>query len=105
MKVHFYKLPYALVTAADVHELGDEFNEAIILLATYRIKYEQGQIPDGDKIKSAYKDELKRLKKSNSDKIDFAPTLRRGNRGVTDGLVHPHLAFRQVGADFGPRTR
>ncbi len=105
MHVHYYQAPYALVNSGDVHEFGDDFNEALILLASYRIKYEQGQIPDGDRMRRAYQDELRKLKRSNSDKIDWAPTLRRGMRGRLDPLIHPSLSFRQVGADFGPRTR
>jgi hypothetical protein len=106
MNVQYYKTPYALVNSGDVHELGDKFNEAIILLAVTRIKYEQGQTDDGDKMRDEYKREIRKLKKRNTDKIDWIPKLKRPSEsGRIDPLVHSSLAYSQVGANFGPSIR
>ena len=48
VNVQYYKDPYRLVNDGDVHELGQEFDEAIILLSTSKLKYEQDQ-NEGDK--------------------------------------------------------
>ena len=74
----YYKLPYQLVNDGDVSELGEEFSEAIILLATTKLKAEQNQSEDADYFK-LYQDEISSLKKTNVDKIDWAPHLLRPN--------------------------
>lgn len=100
--VQYYKDPYRLVNDNDVHEMGQDFDEAIILLATSKLKYEQDQA-EGDKFLLLYKDEVKNLKKTNADKIDWLPTLQRdnsmSNRG---GLIHNQLGYNQLGGNYGP---
>lgn len=74
VNVFYYKLPYMLVNDGDVSELGEEFSEAIILLATAKLKAEQNQEQDTDYYKM-YNDELMSLRRTNVDKIDWAPRL------------------------------
>ena len=104
MNVWYYKDCWRLVGDNDVHELGQEFDEALILLATAKIKAE-ADIEEGDKFYALYLDELRSLKRTNLDKMDFFPTLCRpqGNRG--DAFVAPSLLYRQAGAYFGPSSR
>lgn len=72
----YYKLPYQLVNNGDVPELGEEFVEAIILLATAKMNAEQNKKEDAD-FMSLYDDEIKSLKRTNVDKIDWLPKLKR----------------------------
>lgn len=103
--IQYYKDPYRLVGDNDVHELGQDFDEALILLSVAKIKYESSQT-EGDKWFGMYKDELKSLRKTNTDKIDWIPTLNKPKQGRTgDMLVHPNLSYNQVGAYYGPRMR
>ncbi len=73
---YYYKLPYQLVNDGDISELGEEFSEAIILLATAKLKAEQNQSEDADYFRF-YIDEIESLRKTNVDKIDFIPSLKR----------------------------
>lgn len=102
IKCNYYKDPYRLVNDDDVHEFGQEFDEVIILLSVSKIKAESDQ-DESARYFSMYRDELKSLKKLNVDKMDWFPTLERPRLSSRDSLVHPHLSFRQVGANFGPR--
>lgn len=103
INVQSYKYPYSLVDDNDIHELGQEFDEAIILLSTGKLKFEQNQ-KEGKEFFSLYTDEINSLRKTNADKIDWTPTLRSGQRGRKDFLVHPFLRTSQVGALFGRRV-
>lgn len=106
MNVQYYKDVYRLVNDGDVHELGQEFDEAIILLATSKIKGET-EIKQGiSTFFSFWQDEMRSLKKTNADKIDWFPTLRRAGESLfADTKVHPFLSHRQVGSYYGPRVR
>jgi len=104
MNVFYYKEPYRLVNDGDVHELGQQFDEALILLATSKINYETNK-DEGDKFFGLYKDEIKVLKKTNIDKIDWFPKLQRSYRqNNVSPLVHPYLSYANAGSYFGPRT-
>lgn len=84
----YYKLPFQLINDGDVPELGEEFSEAIILLATAKLKAEQNQSEDADYFK-LYKDEILSLKTTNIDKIDWSMKLQRPDFGgdiYTGGL-------------------
>ncbi len=102
----YYKDPYRLVNDNDVHELGHNFDEAIILMCVAKIKYESNQ-KEGDRFVQMYADEIKSLKKDNADKLDWIPTLRRQreNPRASRTFLHRHLSFLQVGPYFGPATR
>jgi len=102
INVQYYKDPFRLVNDGDVHELGQEFDEAIILLAVAKINYETNK-DEGDKFYGLYKDELKSLRKTNTDKIDFFPKLQ-SKFSRRSGMVHSQLSYRQVGAYFGSRS-
>jgi len=102
----YYKDPYKLVNDYDVHELGEEFDEVIILLATAKIKAEQNLQNEADRFFVLYKDELLSLKTVNVDKIDWFPVLRRPRSSASDAIVPgSNLLFRQAGANFGPASR
>jgi len=101
----YYKIPYRLVNDYDVHELGQDFDEALILLSVAKIKYETNQT-EGDKWFGMYKDELKSLRKTNTDKLDWIPTLNRPGQGIAGrDFVHPQLQYSQAGSNFGRRSR
>ena len=102
--VWYYKDPYRLVNDYDIHELGQDFDEAIICLSVAKIKYETSQT-EGDKWFGLYKDELRTLRKTNTDKIDWIPTLNKPKSGRADDLIHPQLRASQAGAYFGRRVR
>jgi len=104
MQVFYYKDPFRLVSNADIHELGYQFDEAIVLLATSKINYAQSKLTDGDKFFSMYRNEVRNLRKHNVDKIDWIPIMkpRVMNRG--DFLVNPNLRVSQFGAEFGVRS-
>lgn len=76
MFCHYYKDPYKLVNDGDVHELGQEFDEALILLATSKLKADTNQT-EAAAYMALYQDELANLKKNNVDKIDWFPKLER----------------------------
>lgn len=80
----YYKLPYQLVNDGDVPEIGEEFSEAIILLATSKLKAEQNQKEDSDFFKF-YNDEIASLKRTNVDKVDWSPVLQRPDGNFSDG--------------------
>lgn len=96
INVYYYKLPYQLINAGDVPEIGEEFSEAIILLASAKMKAEQNQTADSDNFMSLYKDEIDSLKKTNLDKIDWKIILKRPSDGDVD-VFTGGLRFSQVG--------
>ncbi len=105
INVQYYKDPYRLVGDNDVHELGQDFDEAIILLSVSKVKAES-EIKEGtDNFFSMWKDELRSLKKTNVDKIDWFPTLRRGRKGnILNSRFHPYASHAQVGPFYGGRS-
>lgn len=104
VNVQYYKDPYRLVEDDDVHELGQDFDEAIVLLATSKIKGETEIKQGTTTFFGFYQDELKSLKKTNADKIDWFPSLRKPSDFSRDPLVHPHLSYKQIGGYYGPRV-
>lgn len=102
INVYYYKLPYMLVNDNDVSELGEEFSEAIILLATAKLKAEQNQQEDTDYYKM-YMDELTSLRRTNVDKIDWAPKLQ-SPAGDYFNQWTGGLRYNQIGSggNFGP---
>ena len=106
IKAQWYEDPTRLTQDADVHNLGADFDEAIILLATSKVKLEESQ-QEGSAFMVLYQDEVKNLKKTNVDKIDWFPTLfpASASHSPSRHLVAPNLAFSQAGANFGPRSR
>lgn len=99
----YYKEPFAMVNNNDVHELGEQFDEAIILLATAKLRYESSQ-KEGDRYISLWKDEVASLRRVNVDKMDWLPQLKKARESTRrDRLIHPSLSYRQLGGNFGPR--
>lgn len=105
INICYYKDPWALVNDGDIHEIGADFDEAIILLATAKIKYESSMNEDGDKFIALYIDEIKSLRRTNMDKIDFFATLRNPSqvRGRS-GFITKGLSYLQLGGNYGPRS-
>lgn len=101
--VQYYKEPYRLVNDDDIHELGQEFDEAIILLAVAKIKAESGQSEAGS-FMSLYRDELMSLKRTNVDKIDYFPKLRKPHESRAR-LIPGVIDYQQYGSYYGPRSR
>jgi hypothetical protein len=104
INIQYYKDPYRLVADEDIHELGQEFDEAIILLSVAKIKYETNQ-KEGDRFLAMYRDEVRNLRKTNADKIDWFPKLQKPKDSRRDLLAHGHLYYRQVGSQYGPSSR
>lgn len=96
INVFYYKLPYQLVNDGDVPELGEEFSEAIILLASAKMKAEQNQTEDAQNFMTLYLDEIKSLKQTNLDKIDFKAILKQPGDGDND-VFTGGLRFSQIG--------
>lgn len=94
--VNYYKLPYQLVNANDVPELGEEFSEAIILLAVAKIKAEQNLSQDAMNFMNLFNDEIKSLKQTNLDKIDFKAVLKGPGEDSNDQFTGG-LRFSQIG--------
>ena len=103
-----YKDPWRLVNDNDVHELGQEFDEAIILLSVAKVKYETSMNDDGDKFFGLYQDELKTLRRTNMDKVDWLPSLKRpqnsrqSNWRMSNGRG---ILYGQLGPQYGPQWR
>lgn len=104
INVYYYKTPYRLVNDNDIHELGQEFDECIILLTVAKIKL-QDAAEEGASWYKLYQDELKSLKANNIDKIDWLPLLQRPGDNRTDPYVTRNLKYSQAGAYYGPRVR
>jgi hypothetical protein len=102
--LQYYKYPYRLVNDGDVHDLGEDFDEAIILLATAKVKGE-ANLAESDRFTLLWQDEMRSLKRTNVDKFDWFPTLRRPRQASSDALAAPNLLYRQAGANFGPASR
>ena len=101
VNVEYYKDPWRLVNSSDIHELGQEFDEAIILLSVAKIKAENSQ-EEAKSFFAMYTDEVNSLKRVNADKpdwlIELKPT-RNSNNGL-NGLV----SYSQLGGQYGPST-
>jgi hypothetical protein len=100
--VQYYKDPYKLVNDYDVHELGGEFDEAIILHATAKLRSDSNQGENAN-VFQYYQDEINNLKKTNMDKPDFMPTLERPFQNSTAALMGGMRGFSpaQAGPWFG----
>lgn len=96
INVYYYKLPYQLVNAGDVPELGEDFSEAIILLACAKLKAEQNLATDSQNFMNLYKDEIDSLKKTNLDKIDWKMILKQPGDGDNDQFTGG-LRFASIG--------
>lgn len=96
INVYYYKLPYQLVNDGDVPEIGEEFSEAIILLASAKMKAEQNQVEDAQQFMELYADEIKSLKQTNLDKIDYKAILKHAGEN-DDDQFQGGLRWAQVG--------
>lgn len=104
INVQYYKEPYRLVNDGDIHELGQEFDEAIILLSVSKLKFENNQ-KEGEKFFGLWQDEIRSLKKVNVDKIDFVRSLRRPWDSRNRDFLNKNLTYSQIGPMFGPVSR
>lgn len=105
INVNYYKDPWRLVNDGDVHEMGQEFDEAIILLSAAKIKYEGSMNEDGDKFFGLFTDEIKSLRRTNMDKIDWLPTLKKPRDSRTHSRIGgTGLSYGQIGPNYGPMS-
>jgi hypothetical protein len=104
INVQYYKEPYRLVNDGDIHELGMEFDEAIILLACAKIKYQENQ-KEANNFFSLYKDELAVLRRYNMDRnLDWRPILKRpSQRRGRRGFLNKNIVWDQLGGNYGPQ--
>jgi len=102
INAYYYKDPLPLYNDDDIHEMGHDFDEAIILLATAKLKYQDDQ-KEGDRFYGMYKDEMRSLRKTNMDKIDWFPIL--GRSFSRRDAIRPILRYGQIGPNYGPSTR
>jgi len=105
LNVWYYKDPARLVDDTDIHELGAEFDEVIVLLATSKLQAEQSK-KDVETFFTLYDRELKILRRKNTDKIDWLPRLQRPrNSSFGNPRLARNLTFSQIGSKFGPSSR
>jgi hypothetical protein len=106
MHVWYYKDPYRLVNPGDIHEMGQEFDEAIILLATSKVKAESN-LSEGGTFYELWQEEMKSIRKRNCDKMDLFAILRRpgGNQTMDSFVGGTQLRWSQAGGWFGPSSR
>ena len=103
IKCLYYKEILRLVNDDDVHELGQDFDEAIILLATAKLEGEQSK-QETSAFHAMFQEELKILRRKNADKLDWLPRLQKP--GVRTRLgFHRYSRYIQVGSQFGPYVR
>ena len=102
INVQYYKDVWRLVNDGDIHELGGDFDEAIILLATTKLNYSQNK-SEGDKYFLMYKDEIKSLKRFNVDRnLDWSGRLKRPREGrPSSTFLNRNVSLRQVGGQYG----
>lgn len=103
IKVLYYKEILRLVNDDDIHELGQDFDEAIICLATRKLNGEQSK-QETEAFNAFFKEELSVLRRKNSDKLDWLPRLQKP--GVRTRLgFHRYSRYMQVGSQYGPYVR
>lgn len=105
IRCFYYKLPFKMVNSGDVHELGEEFDEAIILLATSKILAEQRLMQDSQNFYMLYEKEIANLRRINVDKIDWMPILKKPSDDDQINYFTGGLRFVQIGSGgwFGPQ--
>ena len=105
MNVWYYKDPARLVADSDVHELGADFDEVIVLLATAKLQAEQSK-KDVESFFALYEAELKILRRKNADKLDWLPRLQRPRHSsFGNPRFARNLSFSQIGSKYGPSSR
>ncbi len=100
INVHYYKRPFKLVEDEEVHELGPDFDEAIILLATHKAMTGERQKDDADRFWVSYQQELKNLRHFFADELDHTIIREKRHRRDTDRFV-AGARFSQFGSNFG----
>lgn len=103
--IQYYKDPARLVNSTDVHELGSEFDEALILLASARISMSQAIKDKAEMFFQSYKDELALLRRKNTDNLDWLPVLQRPGEPRTSRTIYNRLVnYNQIGPNYGPMS-
>lgn len=104
-----YLSPKQLVNDNDVSEWSREFDLLEILYASYLGSIGEHQNDQTNAFFNAYVYELAKLKKKNVDRVDSLPTFAK--HGVSRyrmrqrSLLHPRLAYSQLGPKYGPAFR
>ena len=106
INVQYYKEPYSLVNNGDTHDLGNDFDESIILLACSKIKFGTNQ-KEGEYFYKLFLDEMKTLRRVNLDRnLDWLPRLQRPSDSymAREARLHRNLSYNQLGGFYGPRS-
>ena len=103
INVLYYKEPYRLVNDNDVHELGQDFDECIIMLAASKLQGQQSK-KEAKEFFAYYRDELKVLRRKNVDRLDWLPRLKSSNDRGSNSFTK-NVSYKQIGPHFGPRVR
>lgn len=103
INVEYYKDPWRMVNDNDTHEMGQDFDEGIILLSVAKIMAYQGK-KEGEKYFALYQDEMKTLKKKNAEIVPWSPALRSPSASGRwrSSRVNKYLGYAQLGGQFGP---
>lgn len=104
INVWYYKEPYRLVNDNDVHELGPDFDELIVLMAAAKLNTQQSKKEAKDFF-AMFKDEIRVLRRKNADRLDWLPRLQRhSDIGRGRSGLHKSLSYSQVGQFYGPSS-
>ena len=100
-----YRAPYTLVGDNDISELGLDFDELEIQLASALGCWAERQMAEGDKFFEVYRYNLNKLRARNTDRLDDLPVfLKRGDSlygRQRSALLHPRLAYSKLGGYYG----
>ena len=95
----YYKRPEWLIAEFDVHDLGPDFDMAIIFLAAANIKAELN-MDEYATLYALYQKEMLRLRKQNADKVDYNKVKRKPFQKIgyeTDYKIYPGQAGSNIG--------
>lgn len=102
--VYYYKRPLQLIDDNDIHELGEEFDEVIILLTVAKF-LAQSREKEAKTFFSLYDREMTSLRKKYTDKIDWIVTMQKPVEAVSFHRRRHGVSFQQLGGHFGPSSR
>lgn len=107
INVMYYEDVTRMVNDGDIHILGSDFDECIMLGAIVRLNYGQSK-KSGDDALKLYLDELRSLKSVNADTVTtLMRTMKPANIGAFGRGNRPHtyLNYTQLGGYYGPRVK
>jgi len=81
MTIYYNKVPKTLVQDSDVPEVPEEFEEALLLGAFYRVQYREGDADEGLLTKSEFRQKLEQMANRYGFRVGGGP-IRMKNRQV-----------------------